>query len=115
MGTVVDLLSDEKGIVWPAEIAPYTVHLVALNTDYSEITDWADGIYSALKARGVSVLYDDRDLRPGEKFADSDLLGMPYRVVVSRKGKESGLFEVVERSNGEVRSLTEEELFADFE
>jgi prolyl-tRNA synthetase len=115
MGTVVDLLSDGKGIVWPVEIAPYTVHLVALNTDDKEITDWANGIYSALKARGVSVLYDDRDLRPGEKFADSDLLGMPYRVVVSRKGKESGLFEVVERSTSEVRNLTEEELFADFE
>jgi prolyl-tRNA synthetase len=114
MGTVVDLLSDEKGIVWPAEIAPYAVHLVALNSDDKEITDWADGIYSALKARGASVLYDDRDLRPGEKFADSDLLGMPYRVVVSRKGKESGLFEVVERKTGEVRSLAEEELLADF-
>jgi prolyl-tRNA synthetase len=115
MGTVVDLLSDERGIVWPKEIAPYTVHLVALNTDDSEITDWADGIYTALKARAVSVLYDDRDHRPGEKFADSDLLGMPYRVVASRKGKESGLYEVVERSTGKVRSLTEQELLADFE
>lgn len=115
MGTVVDLLSDEKGIVWPLEIAPYTVHLVALNTDDREITDWADGVYTALKARGVSVLYDDRDLRPGEKFADSDLLGMPYRVVVSKKGKESGLFEVVDRKTSEVRNLTEEELLADFQ
>ena len=114
MGTVVDLLSDEKGIVWPVEIAPYTVHLVALNTDDTEITDWAEGVYSALRARGVAVLYDDRDLRPGEKFADSDLLGMPYRVVVSKKGKESGLFEVVERSTGVVRNLTEEELLTDF-
>jgi prolyl-tRNA synthetase len=86
-----------------------------LNTDDKEITDWADGIYSALKARGVAVLYDDRDARPGEKFADSDLLGMPYRVVVSKKGKEAGLFEVVERKTGDVRSLTEEELLSDFE
>jgi len=114
MGTVVDLLSDEKGIVWPAEIAPYQVHLVALNTDSQEIVDWADGVYSALTARGVSVLYDDRDARPGEKFADSDLLGMPYRVVVSKKGKEAGVFEVVDRKTGEVRSLSEEELIADF-
>lgn len=114
MGTVVDLLSDKKGIVWPKEIAPYHVHLVALNTDDAEITDWADGLYTALKARGVSVLYDDRNLRPGEKFADSDLLGMPYRVVASRKGKESGVFEVVERQTGTVRNLTEQELLADF-
>ena len=115
MGTIVDLLSDDKGIVWPENVAPYKVHLVALNTDDQEITDWADGIYSALKVRGVSVLYDDRDARPGEKFADSDLLGMPYRVVVSKKGKESGQFEVVTRATGEIRQLSEEELLADFQ
>ena len=114
MGTIVDLLSDDKGIVWPESVAPYQVHLVGLNTDDKEIVDWADGIYTALKTAGVSVLYDDRDARPGEKFADSDLLGMPYRVVVSKKGKEAGVFEVVTRASGEVRSLTEEELFADF-
>lgn len=114
MGTIVDLLSDDKGIVWPEAVAPYQVHLVGLNTDDAEMKDWADGIYSALKKRGVSVLYDDRDARPGEKFADSDLLGMPYRVVVSKKGKESGLFEVVERATGEVHSLTEEALFGKF-
>ncbi|MCA9361604.1 proline--tRNA ligase, partial [Candidatus Kaiserbacteria bacterium] len=94
--------------------APYQLHLVALNTDDAEIRDWADGIYSALVKRGVEVLYDDRDARPGEKFADSDLLGMPYRVVVSKKGKEEGKFEVVTRKTGEVRFLTEEELYADF-
>lgn len=114
MGTVVDLLSDEKGIVWPASIAPFMVHLVALNTDDNEVRDWAEGVYTALQRRGAEVLFDDRDLRPGEKFADSDLLGMPYRVVASRKGKESGTFEIVTRATGEVRTLTEEELYADF-
>ena len=114
MGTVVDLWADEKGIVWPESIAPYRVHLVALNTDDKEIRDWADGLYATLTGRGVEVLYDDRNLRPGEKFADSDLLGLPYRVVVSRKGKENGVFEVVARQNGEVRTLVEEELLADF-
>lgn len=114
MGVLVEKFADEKGIVWPASVAPYQLHLVGLNGDDSEIKDWTDGIYTALKARGVSVLYDDRDARPGEKFADSDLLGMPYRVVVSKKGKEAGTFEVVTRATGEVRNLTEEELFADF-
>jgi len=114
MGTIVDLLSDDKGIVWPAAVAPYQLHLVGLNGDDSEIKDWTDGVYAALKARGVSVLYDDREARPGEKFADSDLLGMPYRVVMSKKGKEAGTFEVVTRATGEVRNLTEEKLFADF-
>jgi prolyl-tRNA synthetase len=114
MGTAVDLLADEKGIVWPESIAPFAVHLVGLNLEDPEICDWADGVYSALVRRGVEVLFDDRDLRPGEKFADSDLIGIPYRVVVSRKGKESGSFEVVTRKTGEVRQLTEEELYADF-
>lgn len=114
MGTVVDLLADEKGIVWPESIAPFQVHLVGLNLEDAEVRDWADGIYSSLLRRGVEVLFDDRDLRPGEKFADSDLLGIPYRVVVSRKGKESGSFEVVTRQTGEVRQLTEEELYVDF-
>ncbi len=114
MGTVVDLWADAKGIVWPESIAPFAVHLVALNTDDAEVRDWADGIYAAFKDRGVEVLYDDRDARAGEKFADSDLLGMPYRVVMSKKLHEQGQFEVVTRKTGEVRLLTEEELFADF-
>ena len=114
MGVLVEKFADEKGIVWPESVAPYQVHLVGLNTDDKEIVDWADGIYSALKARGVKVLYDDRDARPGEKFADSDLIGLPYRVVASKKGKESGMFEVVTRATGEVRELSEEELLTDF-
>lgn len=115
MGTVVDLLSDEKGIVWPESIAPYRVHLVGLNLDDAEIRDYADGIYTALANRGIETLYDDRiDARAGEKFADSDLLGMPYRVVVSRKTKEEGTFEVVTRATGEIRHLSEEALFNDF-
>jgi prolyl-tRNA synthetase len=114
MGVLVEKFADEKGIVWPAAVAPYQVHLVSLNTDDKEVTDWADGIYSALKAGGAKVLYDDRDARPGEKFADSDLLGFPYRIIASKKGKESGKFEAVTRSTGEVREITEEEILADF-
>ena len=113
MATVVDLLADKKGIVWPESIAPFMVHLVGLNLEDPEIRDWAEGIYNAFSDRGVEVLFDDREVRPGEKFADSDLLGIPYRVVVSRKGKEAGTFEVVTRKRGAVRNLTEQELFAD--
>ena len=115
MGTVVDLLSDDKGIVWPESIAPFQVHLIGLNLDDSEIKDFADGIYDSLQKRNVEVLYDDRiETRAGEKFADSDLLGMPYRIVVSKKTKEEGQFEVVTRTTGEVRFLTEDELYDDF-
>lgn len=115
MGVLVEKFADEKGIVWPESVAPYRVHLIALNTDDQEVSDWSEGIYNALKNKGVSVLYDDRDARAGEKFADSDLLGMPYRVVISKKAKENGQFEVVTRATGEVRELTEEQLYADFD
>ncbi len=115
MGTVVELLSDERGIVWPESVAPFKVHLVGLNSDDGEVKDFTDGIYLSMKEKGVEVLYDDRDARAGEKFADSDLIGIPYRVVVSRKTKEEGKFEVVTRATGEVRHLTEEELYGDFD
>lgn len=110
MGTVVDLLADEKGIVWPESIAPFLVHLVVLNNDDEEISDWADGIYDSLTESGVEVLYDDRDARAGEKFADSDLIGIPYRVIISRKTKAEGKFEVVTRATGDTKLVTEAEL-----
>lgn len=115
MGVIVEKFADEKGIVWPEAVAPFKVHLVGLNLEDSEVRDYADGIYDALKDHGIDVLYDDRDARPGEKFADSDLMGMPYRVVVSRRTKETGAFEVVTRATGEVRTLSEEELYQDFD
>lgn len=112
MGVAVETFADAKGIVWPEPLAPFRVHVVSLAAgDDAEIRDHADGVYAALKERGIETLYDDRDLRAGEKFADSELMGMPYRVVVSRKTKEEGKFEVVERKTGEVSFVTESELY----
>ncbi len=115
MGVLVEKFADEKGIVWPKSVSPYLIHLVALNTDDASLRDYADGVYSELRKRGVAVLYDDREARAGEKFADSDLIGLPYRVVVSKKTREEGKFEVVTRASGEVRKLSEAELYADFD
>jgi prolyl-tRNA synthetase len=116
MGVLVEKFADEKGLVWPVAVAPYKVHLVGLNLEDAEVKDWADGVYSNLVKAGIETLYDDRiEVRAGEKFGDSDLLGMPYRVVVSKKGKESGQYEVVTRATGEVRQVSEEELFSDFQ
>ena len=115
VGVLVEKFADEKGMVWPVAVAPFKVHLVGLNSDDAEVRDYTDGIYLSLKEKGVEVLYDDRDARAGEKFTDSDLIGIPYRVVVSRKTKEEGKFEVVTRATGEVRHLTEEELYGDFD
>jgi prolyl-tRNA synthetase len=114
MGTAVELLSDDKGIVWPESIAPYQVHLVGLNLDDAEIRDWSEGIFSSLTKGGAEVLFDDRELSAGQKFADSDLIGIPHRVIVSRKSKTEGKFEVVERATGETFFLTEEELYQKF-
>lgn len=114
MGVLVEKFADEKGIVWPESVAPFQIHLVGLNGDDPEIKEYANTMYSELKDQGIEVLYDDRDARPGEKFADSDLIGMPYRVVVSRKTKEEGQFEVINRSTGEVKYLSEGELFTMF-
>lgn len=114
MGVIVEKFSDEKGIVWPESVAPYMVHLVELSNGDTDLKDYADGIYNTFNDNGVHVLYDDRDARAGEKFADSDLLGMPYRVIVSKKTREEGKFEVVERKTGEVTYCTEEELHQRF-
>jgi len=113
-GVLVEKFADEAGIVWPESVAPYRVHLVGLTGEDPEVRDYTEGIYTALHNRGVPVLYDDRDLRPGEKFTDSDLIGIPYRVVVSKKTKAEGAFEVVTRASGETRFVSEAELYADF-
>ena len=115
MGVMVEKFADDKGVVWSENVAPYKVHLVGLNREDSAIVDFTDGIYNSLLERGVEVLYDDRDARVGEKFADSDLVGIPYRVVVSKKTKEEGKFEVITRATGEVRYLSEDELYGDFD
>lgn len=114
MGVLVEKFSDEKGIVWPESVAPYVIHLIDLSGDDAEIKDFADGMYNTFKDNGVHVLYDDRAVRAGEKFNDSDLLGMPYRIVVSKKTKAEGKFEVVERKTGNVVYLTEDELHEKF-
>lgn len=111
MGVLVEKNADEKGIVWPHSVAPYMLHVIELSLGDQEIKDYADGVYTTLRERGVDVLYDDRYARAGEKFTDSDLIGIPYRVIVSRKTKETGQFEIVERATGEVTFCTEDELY----
>lgn len=101
IGVLVEKFADEKGIVWPESVAPFSVHLIGLNAEEPEIKDYADGIYSTLQQEGIAVLYDDRPARPGEKFADAELIGIPYRVIASKKTKEEGTLEVVRRASGE--------------
>lgn len=95
MGTIVETFADDKGIVWPENIAPFKYHLLLLVPDAQGI---ADQVYGRLSD---NVLYDDRDLRAGEKFADADLLGLPYQVRVGKQALESGKVELVNRATGE--------------
>ena len=108
MGAIAENFADEKGLVWPENIAPAKVYLVQIGEKSREL---AEEIYSELMKRGVEVIFDDRDARPGQKFADAELMGIPYRVTVSDRLLESGEFEVVERKTGEVKMLSREQLF----
>jgi prolyl-tRNA synthetase len=96
MGVIVEKMSDEKGIVWPESVAPFKVHLLQLN---DSVKEEAAKAYEMLVNSGIEVLFDDRpDISAGEKFADADLLGMPYRVVVSEKSLDKGGYEVKKRT-----------------
>ena len=109
MGVIVEKFADDKGLVWPEEIAPARVHLVQIG---KESVAAADELYDTLQQAGISVLYDDRAARPGEKFADAELLGMPTRVTVSDRLLEAGEWEVVDRRTGEQQRLTTSQLLA---
>ncbi len=107
MGVIVEALSDEKGIVWPKEVAPFQVHLLSLTAESKE---FSDEVYKTLISRGIEVLYDDRDLRAGEKFADADLIGIPTQVIIGAKALESKMLEVKDRITGETKEMTVEHL-----
>jgi len=104
MGTVVEVLSDDKGIVWPESIAPFQIHLLSLSQDKK-----AEEIYNKLKELGKEVLYDDRDIKIGEKLMDADLIGIPYRVIVSEKSLREGGVELKKRTEekAEIIQITE--------
>lgn len=109
MGTIAEILSDERGLIWPESVAPFRVHLISLNTD-----EKAEEIYTALTTAGIEVLYDDRDMSAGEKFAESDLLGMPYRVVVGKRSLASGKAEVKKRTEDESQEMAFDDLVSFF-
>ena len=110
MGVITEKLADEKGLVWPEAVAPFRVHLVELSNGNDDVKKEAAEVYRELGEAGVEVLWDDRDARAGEKFADSDLLGLPLRIVVSEKTLAAGKFECVERASGHTSHKSMSEL-----
>jgi prolyl-tRNA synthetase len=97
--------ADERGIVWPASIAPWQVHLVSLAKDGEEERVAADNVYEELSGAGLEVFYDDRDAGTGEKLTDAELIGCPLRIVVGRRGLAEGVVEASERASGDEHKL----------
>ena len=101
LAAAVEQHGTENEMVWPAEIAPYDVHLVVLGWDNPELVEIGEQVAAALSAEGLDVLLDDRELRPGEKFADADLIGCPLRVTVGKKTLADGAVDFKDRRNGD--------------
>lgn len=108
MGLIAEHFADEKGLVWPENIAPYKVYLVSIGN----VAEQATELYEKLQSAGITVLFDDRDERPGAKFADAELIGLPYRVTISERLLEEGKLEFTRRNGGEMELLTLDELLA---
>lgn len=106
MGAVVEANYDERGIIWPKEVAPFTAHLIEIKSDKKIVKATAQKIYQDLQAHNIEVLYDDReDKSAGEKFADSDLIGIPFRIVVSEKTLAKKSVELKERNKSSVKLI----------
>lgn len=111
MGTLVEQYHDERGIIWPDDLAPFKIHLVSIDNSQASIDNEAQKVYQDLTEAGIDVLWDDREgVSAGAKLADSDLLGIPWRVIVSKATLEKGGLEVKKRSEKTIKMLTLDEL-----
>jgi len=110
VGAAIEQNHDERGIIWPEPLTPFNVVLVPINMHRSEaVREAAEGLYAELQERGFAVLLDDRDARPGVKFADAELIGIPHRLVISERNLANGEFEYQHRRDTESRNLKREE------
>lgn len=109
VGLLAEHFADDRGLVWPDNVAPYKVYIAPLGTNEAVIKQ-ADDLYGQLTAAGIDVLYDDRDVRPGEKFADADLMGIPHRVVISDKTVAAGGVEYKKRTEKDAKIVSVDEL-----
>ena len=106
VGAAIEQNHDERGIIWPESIAPFKVVLIPINMHQSEtVREVATTLYSELKAAGLDVLLDDRDARPGVKFADAELIGIPHRLVISERGIKVGQLEYRHRRDEEAKMI----------
>jgi prolyl-tRNA synthetase len=105
MAGAIEARHDEKGIMWPMSIAPFQVVICALDMREDAVTTLAGKLHDEMEAAGIEVLFDDRNVRPGVKFNDADLIGFPIRVTVGKRGLGEGIVEVQTRHTGEVQKI----------
>jgi prolyl-tRNA synthetase len=108
LGAIIEASHDDKGIIWPEGVTPFHAAIVNLKQGDTEADAACDGIYQGLRARGLDPLYDDRDARAGEKFATTDLIGLPWRITVGPRGLKNGVVELTSRRTGESEEMSPE-------
>ncbi|RLA27502.1 MAG: proline--tRNA ligase, partial [Gammaproteobacteria bacterium] len=106
VGAAIEQNNDENGIIWPEPLAPFDVVLIPINMHRSErLREAAEALYAELEDQGIEVLFDDRDVRPGVKFADAELIGVPHRLVISERGLDAGELEYRHRRDDDSRMM----------
>ncbi|MDG2262735.1 MAG: His/Gly/Thr/Pro-type tRNA ligase C-terminal domain-containing protein, partial [Actinomycetota bacterium] len=101
LAAIAETHFDDRGLIWPVAVAPYEVCITIVNMKDSDSIDAAEGLYQELRRCGIDVLLDDRDARPGVKFADAELIGVPFRITVGPKALADGEVELTARADGE--------------
>jgi prolyl-tRNA synthetase len=105
LGAIIEASHDDAGIIWPDSVAPFDVGLINMKSGDATVDAASDDIYKQLTAAGVEVLYDDRNERPGGKFADMDLIGLPWQLIAGPRGLANGVVELKRRATGERTEL----------
>lgn len=111
VAAIAEAHADERGVIWPQEVAPFAVHLLLLDKD-EELVQIAEKLYADLRAANIDVLFDDRNERPGSKFADADLFGIPRQILVGKKTRETGEIEIKKRADGSSQTVGVEDAVA---
>ena len=107
---IIENNHDQKGIMWPKEIAPFDVLILSLKNGQQELDEFCNNIYHELNNRGIDVLFDDRDERTGIKFSDADLIGIPYQIIVGKNFLEGDIIQIKERSSGKEININSQKL-----